>query len=214
MDRERFALRVEVCVCIGCLYDFLCVCGFVEDIANIGNRALAAAWDKSSYNSASAFPTPLKSISLFVLLDLLGAADPNIPSYFASTHWAYKHLAKVEERLRAQGLLESTPKAAFMRESDRDETDMARFFRGYVQDDHVPFMRRGVEVLHVIPSPFPAVWHTMDDDGAHLDLPTTRDWAKIMAAFVAEWMDLDGFLPELEAPILPKGKRLGDKDEL
>jgi hypothetical protein len=28
-------------------------------------------------------------------------------------------------------------------------------------DDHLPFLRRGVSVLHVIAEPFPRVWHTL-----------------------------------------------------
>ena len=56
-------------------------------------------------------------------------------------------------------------------------------------------MARGVEILHMIPNPFPPVWHTMDDDGEHLDLDTTEDWAKMVTAFTAEWMDLEGFMP-------------------
>lgn len=59
-------------------------------------------------------------------------------------------------------------------------------------------MARGIEVLHIIPSPFPTVWHTMNDDGAHLDGDTVQDWAKMVTAFVGEWMDLEGFFPTLE----------------
>lgn len=129
-----------------------------------------------------------------MLLDLLGAAEPNIPSYFSKTHWAYQHLAKIEERLRKLGVLETTPKRPFLPEHKKEVR-----YRGYVQDDHVPFMRRGVDILHLIPTPFPAVWHTMDDDGAHLDVPTIRDWTRIMTAFVAEWMDLEGYFPEPKA---------------
>lgn len=128
---------------------------------------------------------------MFVLLDLLGAAEPNIPSYFPTTHWAYRNLAKVEERLRKLGVLETEPKMPFLGESEKEG---AQFFRGFVADDHIPFMRRGVDILHIIPAPFPSVWHTMNDDGAHLDVPTIRDWARIMTAFVAEWMDLEGHL--------------------
>jgi hypothetical protein len=72
-------------------------------------------------------------------------------------------------------------------------------YHGFVQDDHVPFMQRGVDILHIIPTPFPPVWHTMDDDGVHLDVPTIRDWAKIVTAFVAEWMDLEGHVLETGA---------------
>ena len=37
----------------------------------------------------------------------------------------------------------------------------------------------------------------MDDDGEHLDLPTVRDWARLVAAFAGEWMDLDGYFPKV-----------------
>jgi hypothetical protein len=32
---------------------------------------------------------------------------------------------------------------------------------GYMGDDHVPFLHRGVSVLHVITEPFPSVWHRL-----------------------------------------------------
>jgi hypothetical protein len=51
-------------------------------------------------------------------------------------------------------------------------------------------MRKGVEVLHVIPSPFPDVWHTTADDGEHLHRQTVRDWSKIVSAFALEWLDM------------------------
>ena len=63
---------------------------------------------------------------------------------------------------------------------------------GMVQDDHVPFMARGVEVLHIIPTPFPQEWHHLDDNGENLDMDTCADWAVLVSAFVGEWMDLDG----------------------
>lgn len=94
--------------------------------------------------------------------------------------------------MRSLGLLETKPRGQFLPESGKKPSE---FTRSYVEDDHVPFMARGVEILHIIPSPFPDVWHRLTDDGAHLDLPTTRDWARIVAAFVAEWMDLEGHLP-------------------
>jgi hypothetical protein len=69
------------------------------------------------------------------------------------------------------------------------------YFGGLVEDDHVPFMQRGVEILHLIPSPFPTVWHTSEDDGPHLDLDTVEDWSRIVTGFTAEWMDLEGYMP-------------------
>lgn len=32
---------------------------------------------------------------------------------------------------------------------------------GRIDDDHRPFLEKGVNVLHVIASPFPQVWHTL-----------------------------------------------------
>lgn len=157
-------------------------------------RALAESWEAEQHPPASVYKTPLSSISLFMLLDLLGAADPRVPSYFQSTHWAYQHLSRIESRMRALGALETKPAHRFLPDEDRK---WFKWSMGYVEDDHVPFMARGVDILHVIPTPFPHVWHTMSDDGPHLDIPTVRDWARIMTAFVAEWMELDGLLPPL-----------------
>jgi hypothetical protein len=124
---------------------------------------------------------------VFVLLDLLGSANPTIPSYFQGTHWAYKNMATIEERMRKLGLLEAKPAKPFLPESGKQST---QFGRAFVGDDHVPFMNRGVPILHIIPSPFPPVWHRIEDDGAHLDMPTVRDWAKIVTAFALEWLDM------------------------
>lgn len=147
---------------------------------------------------------------MFVLLDLLGAPEPNIPSYFPKTHWAYQKLATIEERLRKLGVLETKPKNSFLAEGKKEAREMK--YRGFIADDHVPFMRRGVNILHLIPTPFPPVWHTMDDDGAHLDVPTIRDWARIMTAFVAEWMDLEEHLDEAVVEKQEDGS--SEKDEL
>lgn len=76
-------------------------------------------------------------------------------------------------------------------------------------------MARGVEILHVIPAPFPHVWHELDDDGEHLDAATVEDWAKIVTAFIGEYMDLEGYFPTLaEAEAKQQGyqKRAGKSD--
>lgn len=141
----------------------------------------------------STYRTPLHSISLFVLLDLLGSSDPNIPSYFLTTHWAYKNLATLEKRMRDLKLLQAAPAKPFFPDADKPAS---RFGHGYISDDHVPFMQRGVDILHLIPSPFPSVWHKMEDDGEHLDLPTLHDWASIVTAFTVEWMEVKEHMPK------------------
>ena len=35
-------------------------------------------------------------------------------------------------------------------------------FNSHIDDDHAPFLKRGVPVLHLIPYPFPDVWHTLN----------------------------------------------------
>ncbi|KAI0149881.1 glutaminyl-peptide cyclotransferase [Hypoxylon sp. NC0597] len=174
-----------------------------------GSRALAEKWESEIHPALSAYRTPLDSISLFLLLDLLGAADPHVPSYFLPTHWAYQGMAKIEERMRKLGLLQSKPKTPFLPDSGKP---VSQFNKAYIQDDHVPFMMRGVEVLHIIPSPFPDTWHHMEDDGEHLDLPTVADWAKIVTAFAAEWMELDAFMSQL--PSKEKREAIRSRTEL
>jgi glutaminyl-peptide cyclotransferase len=152
-----------------------------------GSRALAAQWEDSYNPPLSTFRNPMDQISLFVLLDLLGAADPKVPSYFLTTHWAYKAMANIEARMRGLGLLESSPSKPFLYEGDKE---VKSFRKPYVGDDHQPFMHRGVDILHLIPSPFPEAWHKIIDDGEHLDLATVRDWGKITLAFAMEWLDI------------------------
>ena len=142
----------------------------------------------------STYKTPLQSISLFVLLDLLGAPGPTIPSSFLPTHWAYRNMASLEKRMRDLSILESKPSNPFLPDMDKQASN---FGRGFIGDDHVPFMQRGVDILHLIPSPFPRdLWHKMEDDGAHLDLEVCRDWSKIVTAFSMEWLELGEFMPK------------------
>ena len=160
-----------------------------------GARALAHEWETTQHTAMSTYSSPLQAIELFVLLDLLGGPDTQIPSYYKTTHWAYQKLAAVETKLRGLGLFGSKPEGGvFLTEANKQDGD--RWLGGYIGDDHVPFMAKGVEVLHLIPSHFPPVWHNIKDDGEHLDSATVEDWAKLVAAFAAEWMDLEGFMTE------------------
>lgn len=34
-------------------------------------------------------------------------------------------------------------------------------FGGGIEDDHIPFLRLGVDILHIIANPFPSVWHKL-----------------------------------------------------
>ncbi|KAI4744590.1 glutaminyl-peptide cyclotransferase [Aureobasidium sp. EXF-12298] len=173
---------------------------WTHDDSIYGARSLAEEWEQTMHPATSIYRTPLDAIDLFVLLDLLGSANPRVPSFFRTTHWAYLNMANAETRLRSLKQLQTTPASPFLREANKKESD--RWLGGAIEDDHIPFQARGVDILHMIPAPFPTVWHTMADDGEHLDIPTVKDWAKIVTAFAAEWMELDGYLlpPKKRSP--------------
>ncbi|XP_075464934.1 glutaminyl-peptide cyclotransferase-like protein isoform X2 [Ascaphus truei] len=122
--------------------------------------------------------THLSAIALFVLLDLLGAPDPLILNHYTETREYFMRLCALEKRLHRLGLLQSHP------------TEQSYFRRdvyyGPVEDDHIPFVRRGVPVLHVISTPFPAVWHTTDDNEDNLHPPTIINLCRILVTFLSE----------------------------
>ncbi|KAI5803766.1 peptidase M28 [Geopyxis carbonaria] len=160
-----------------------------------GARSLAEHWEGSRHPAMSTRRTELASIDLFVLLDLLGSTSPQIRSYYSTTHWAYLSLARTEQQLRRAGLFESHKKypQAWMSDGGVKELRM-NAYGGGIEDDHIPFLNRGVSVLHLIPSPFPRVWHTVDDDGHHLHPETVRDWARLVTAWSAGWLGLDEWI--------------------
>ncbi|EXJ65221.1 hypothetical protein A1O7_01562 [Cladophialophora yegresii CBS 114405] len=177
-----------------------------------GARSLAEEWEHTVHPATSIYKNYLDSIELFVLLDLLGSSeDLPIPSWQHSSHWSYVRMAEAEQRLRKLGLFRSKSRT-WLPEKDKKETDR---FQSYVmQDDHLPFIARGVQVLHLIPARFPSVWHTIRDDGEHLDIPTVEDWALLTAVFAAEYMELEGFFEEKPASQRSRRHELTSKDEL
>lgn len=58
-----------------------------------------------------------------------------------------------------------------------------------VNDNHISFIA-GVSVLHLIPSPFPDVWHTFEDNEENLDSSTIDNLNKILQVFVLEYLNI------------------------
>jgi len=56
--------------------------------------------------------------------------------------------------------------------------------------DHLPFLDRGVAIVHLISVPFPSTWHTQADDEAHLDLRTVSDLSLVLRLFLATHLRL------------------------
>lgn len=147
-----------------------------------GSRALSEYWNNED----------IEDIELFTLLDLLGGPQPSIPSFFRNTHWVYQMMAGIENRLKSSNLLES--ENSFFADRERSMYDDKVWHGGELEDDHLPFLNRGARVLHMISVPYPDVWHTMNDDAEHVDTVSTRDWARILSGFAAEWLGLEGYM--------------------
>jgi len=159
-----------------------------------GARHLAETWGstylpphpKRRLISASTPTTPLSTIEHLVLLDLIGAPNPQVRSYFPDTAWLFDVLAGAETRLRDAGIIDAAALGgSFFHTRAAGDISLA-----YMGDDHLPFLHRGVSVLHVITEPFPHVWHTLGDDATALDLPTLHAWNLILRVFFAEYLGL------------------------
>ncbi|XP_017563530.1 glutaminyl-peptide cyclotransferase-like a [Pygocentrus nattereri] len=147
-----------------------------------GSRHLAELMAHTPHPPSSTHTTLLHALDLFVLLDLLGGPEPLIVSHFDNTARWFDRLIAAESRLHRQGLLSSHPSEQSYFRKD--------FYLGPVQDDHIPFLHRGVPVLHVIPTPFPSFWHTMQDTEKNMHRPTVENLTKILAVFLAEYLHL------------------------
>jgi glutaminyl-peptide cyclotransferase len=106
--------------------------------------------------------TELSGVEHLILLDLLGAPQPSIRSYFPDTTWLFDAMASAERRLGESGAF------AYSDEKGTEPAQWKSYFSrqaisyfGYIGDDHVPFLQKGVSVLHIIPEPFPQVWHRL-----------------------------------------------------
>ena len=108
--------------------------------------------------------TDLDGIEHLILLDLLGAPRPTIRSHFLDTAWLFDAMVSVERRLGDSGAFaygDHTSMAPGKWNSYFLPRTTSTVNFGYIGDDHVPFLARGVSVLHVIPEPFPFVWHRL-----------------------------------------------------
>lgn len=152
-----------------------------------GSRHLAQKMETTPHPAGATDTNQLHGIDLFVLLDLIGAPSPRFGNQFSSTtHWLSR-LQSIEKRLHSMNQLVDHP------------NDVQYFWPnqpvGHVQDDHIPFLDKGVHILHLIPSPFPSVWHTFDDNEQNLDRSTIQNLNKILQVFVLEYLNARPNIP-------------------
>ncbi|KAG1827596.1 uncharacterized protein BJ212DRAFT_1313344 [Suillus subaureus] len=170
-----------------------------------GARHLASKWSTTYIAPNSkrrllghASLTELSTIEHIILLDLLGAPNPTIRSYFIDTAWLFDAMVSAETRLKDAGALDEAETSTNFRSFFLPRTGSGNQYNyGYIGDDHVPFQQKGVNILHVIAYPFPRVWHTLGDDASALDVLTMRRWNMILRVFMSEYLNLR---PEILQP--------------
>ncbi|KAL2066332.1 hypothetical protein VTL71DRAFT_2403 [Oculimacula yallundae] len=160
-----------------------------NEAALYGSRDLSIRMEGNVNPVGSGYPNELSQIRNFVLLDSLGSPRPMVPSYCLVTSWIYERIANLEGRMRTLGLLETTQVAGFLFEQN------ATIVQTGVVSDHVPFMERGTPFVNLQPSPLPSSQNVLGD-ASSLDLPTVRDWVKIVTGFTLEWLDMMEVWPE------------------
>jgi glutaminyl-peptide cyclotransferase len=145
-----------------------------------GSRHLAAKWEQTPYPPGQREFNELNRMDMLVLLDLLGTKNPTFLNFFQSTsHW-HNYLVDIESTLRGNRLLTGRSNPYFQ----------SRGTFGGVEDDHIPFLNRGVDILHVITTPFPSVWHKDGDDKSALDFPTIENLNRIFRVYVTSYLHL------------------------
>lgn len=150
-----------------------------------GARHLAQLWETKKTRAYNQPINELDRLDLLVLLDLLGTPDPKFYSYFPDTEKWYVRLAQAENRLAEMGALRQ-----YSKDHPQQTYFAQRSVRAHIEDDHLPFLVRNVPVLHIIPTPFPTVWHTENDNRNAIDMHTVENLNKIFRVFVAEYLHL------------------------
>eukprot|EP00094_Tigriopus_californicus_P011613 TCALIF_11218-PA protein Name:"Similar to QPCT Glutaminyl-peptide cyclotransferase (Gloydius blomhoffii)" AED:0.17 eAED:0.17 QI:1000/1/0.8/1/1/1/5/0/296 len=99
-----------------------------------GSRRLAQDWDRKIFSHEGVDARTLERIDLFVLLDLIGTSDVQFVSLKRNTQKWYNRFVRIEKQLKNGKALVQYNRPIFK--------DQSSFFAS-VEDDHVPFEKRG-----------------------------------------------------------------------
>ncbi|XP_036326743.1 glutaminyl-peptide cyclotransferase-like isoform X1 [Rhagoletis pomonella] len=144
-----------------------------------GARHLAKRWEEDG---------TINSLDMLVLLDLIGSADPTFYNFFANTEAWYSRLVDLEERLSNVNMLDRYISSGVSRQYPNRYFQPNTLRSSFVEDDHIPFLRRNVPILHLITIPFPSVWHTKDDNESIIDYTATENISRILRLFTMEYL--------------------------
>ncbi|PLW16306.1 hypothetical protein PCANC_13009 [Puccinia coronata f. sp. avenae] len=176
-----------------------------------GARALAGKWTEPLRTPTATMKKvrSIDQIESFILYDLLGSPSPEIHHFFPETAWLFDAFQKVEERLMRQSTFNMFASLSLANHLDLNNfqekvRNRRPFFvkrvpgqasvYGIIEDDHLPFSKEGVPILHLIAAPFPQVWHTIHDDVSALDLGTILEWNLISQVAIVQHLGLETFL--------------------
>ncbi|KAL1498223.1 hypothetical protein ABEB36_009056 [Hypothenemus hampei] len=146
-----------------------------------GAKHLAAQYHRthSLAKSTTERVSELEKIDVLMLLDLIGEKEVNFYNYFPETSRWYQQLVECENRLDNLGLLQAKSTRYFIPQN---------FFNSRIEDDHLPFLKKNVPILHLIPIPFPKGWHTEEDNRNIIDISTVENINTILRVFVTEYL--------------------------
>lgn len=144
-----------------------------------GSRNLAETWESQGYNHKGVTGNHNDRIDIFVLLDLIGARGMKFSKLERSTGDWYDRLVAIERNLRRTDVI-----------TGGNTLFQDEFLPAGIEDDHIPFKRRGVPILHLIAYPFPRAWHKMGDNQDSLDFSQIADFNAILRVFLAEYLHL------------------------
>lgn len=152
-----------------------------------GSRHLAAKWSRTPYTYQGVSGNQLDRIDVFMLLDLLGAANPVVKSSHSGTEPWFKRLMDAEDIVDQNGF--SASRRRFFRSRSNGLLGLLGGSNS-IDDDHKPFERKGVPILHIISSPFPSVWHKIDDNASAINRATVEKLNMVLRIFVSEYLSL------------------------
>lgn len=124
---------------------------------------------------------------------------PIFRNYFDQTDAVYRACLAAELELKRLRLLSPVRRKMDIQYFS-DSYPSAEGFKN-PQDDHLPFLQAGVPVLHLIPQPFPAVWHTLEDDASAINPSVLNDYSRILRVFLTQYLQLESQIMKINSTI-------------
>ena len=165
-----------------------------------GSRELASKWEQAdlAFKQASTEEGQefdrksegIENIEVFILLDLIGAKDP-VPQfrpYFPDTQDVHKQFTRLENLLVKGEMYDISNVPSDKSRNPYFSSSLATNFR--VEDDHIPFLRRKVPIVHLIPyHKFPTVWHKTTDNLSAVDWIQVSNLSILFRCWVAQYFN-------------------------